>query len=159
MPQGEIQPSNAILTAGQPIIEELEVLTTTEFCPGKLVIYDTTDYQCKAAGAAAANVLGVADCPSDKKLTDYFTASAGGAVTDTFDAADMIRVIRGPVRVKCILVSGQTITKGDRLVAAANGMVTECTADSGAPEDIIGFAAEAPAANTTCQWLLVDLTI
>lgn len=159
MPQGAIIPNNAILAAGQPIILEMEVLTTTQFCPGKLVIYDTTDYQCKAAGAAAPDVLGVADVPSDKKLTDYYTESAGGAVTVAFTAADQIRVLRGPIRVKVILKSGETVTPGESLVAAANGMVAACTGDSGAPEDIVGKAVTSVSASGTCDWILMDMTI
>ena len=50
MPQGLTQPNNAILVAGQPRILEMEVETTSEFCPGKLVIVDTADYQAQAAG-------------------------------------------------------------------------------------------------------------
>lgn len=160
MPQGLTQPNNSILVAGQPRIQEMEVLTTTEFCPGKLVIYDTTDYQCKAAGAAAPDVLGIADVPSDKKLTDYYSESAGGAVTVAFTAADQIRVLKGPIRVKVILISGETVTVGERLVAAANGMVAACTGDSGAPEDIVGYSVEdSGGATTTCNWILMDCVI
>jgi len=161
MPQGLAASmiANAILYAGQPVYEEMEVLTTSEFCPGKLVIYDTTHYQCKCAGAAAANVIGVADVPSDEKLTAYYTESAGGAVTKAFTAADQIRVIRGDCVVKVIAKSGETITVGTRLVAAANGMVAACTADSGAPEDIVGYSLENPTLTSLCKWILMKMTI
>lgn len=159
MPQGLIQPANAILYAGQPEIQEMEVETVTQFCPGKLVIVDTADYQCQVAGAAASDVLGVADVPSDQKLTLYYTESAGGAVTKTFTAKDQIRVLRGDIVVKVILKSGSSITVGERLVAAANGMVTACTPD-GPAEDVVGYALDTPADQATkCCWLLMKMTI
>ena len=91
MPQGivvptTLQPGNEILYAGQPEIQEMEVKTYATFGPGRLVIADTTEYQCQVAGAASAIVLGVADVPSDQKLTGYYVPSAGGALTKTFAA-------------------------------------------------------------------------
>jgi hypothetical protein len=160
MPQGLIVPNNAILYAGQPVIQEMEVLTTTEFCPGKLVMTDTTDYQCKASTTATPTVLGVADVPSDQKLTDYYTESAGGAVTKEFTVKDQIRVLRGDIVVKVILLSGEDVDVGERLVSAANGMVAACTGDSGAPEDIVGYSLQdTGGAATTCKWILMKMTI
>ena len=156
MPQGLITPNNAILYAGQPLIQEMEVETTTEFCPGKLVIVDTADYQCQAAGAASTAVLGVADVPSDKKLTDYYTPSAGGAVTEAFTAADQIRVLRGDIVVKVIVISGATVTVGTKMIAAANGMVTNGTAAG----QVVGYALDTPAdIATKCCWMLMKMTI
>ena len=159
MPQGLITPNNSILYAGQPEIQEMEVETVGEFCPGKLVIVDTADYQCQVAGVDASDVLGVADVPSDQKLTAYFTPSAGGAVTKTFTAGDQIRVLRGDIVVKVILLSGETITVGERLAAAANGMVKAITAD-GPAEDVVGYALDTPADMADkCCWILMKMTI
>lgn len=155
MPQGLISPSNAILYAGEPEIQEMEVETTTQFCPGKLVIAGTAAYQAAPAGAAALLVLGVADVPSDQKLTAYYTESLGGAVTKAFTASDQIRVLRGDIVVKCIAISGATIAVGTRLIAAANGMVTNGTT-AGA---VIGYSLEAPTLTTLCKWVLVKLTV
>ena len=155
MPQGLIQPANAILYAGQPVIQEMEVETVSEFCPGKLVIVDTEDYQCQVATVGAATVLGVADVPSDKKLTDYITESAAGTVTTTFTVKDQIRVLRGDIVVKLMALSGETIAVGTKLVAAANGLV-KAGATAG---QCIGYSLESPTLTTSCKWVLVKLTI
>jgi hypothetical protein len=159
MPQGldHEMIQNAILYAGQPEIQELEVLTTTQFCPGKLVMTDTTEYQCKAAGAAELLVLGVADVPSDQRLKYYFTPSAGGAVTYAFTAGDQIRVLRGDIVVKVIAISGETIGVGTRLIGAANGMVAAGTT-AGA---VVGYSLEDKTAEIAacCDWLLMKMTI
>jgi hypothetical protein len=160
MPQGldHARIVNAILHQGIPLVTEMEVETTTEFCPGKLVKVDTAEYQCEVAGDEATTVLGVADCPSDKRLQDYYTASAGGAVTDTFDAGDQIRILHGPIIVKVIAKSGEDIDVGERVVAAANGMVKAFDADG--PEDVVGVSMEdTGGALATCDWLLIKLLI
>lgn len=155
MPQAKIIPTNAILVAGTPRVQELEVKTVTEFCPGKLVITDTNEWDCKVAGAAAANVLGVADVPSDEKLTDYITESAAGTVTETFTAKDQIRVLSGPIRVMLMALSGETIEVGTRLIAAANGLV----AAGATAGQCIGYAVTDPTLTSSCKWVLVDLII
>jgi hypothetical protein len=158
MPQGSVIPNNAILVAGQPIVLEKEARTITDLAPGRLVITDTTDYQCTYAGADAANVIGVADCPGDKKLTDFTFTAKTGVATATFTAGDQVLVLHGPIRVKAILLSGETVAIGDGLVPAAVGMVKKCTADSGAPEDLVGKAASSSSASATCDWILMDMT-
>jgi hypothetical protein len=155
MPQGLIQPANAILYAGEPEIQELEVKTATNLAPGRLVIQDTNAWDVKVAGAAALLVLGVADVMSDKKLTDMQTEIATGAPLETYSAGDQIRVLRGDIVVKCLAVSGATIAVGTRLIAAANGMVTAGTT-AGA---VIGYSLEAPTLTSLCKWVLVKLTI
>jgi len=157
VPQGLIQPSNAILYAGTPLTQELEVLTVTNFAPGRLVVRDTNEWDCKAcAGAASLEVLGVADVPSDKKLTDMqANETVSGAPTTTFTAGDQIRVLRGDIIVKLLLLSGETITIGERVESTATGMIqayTTALAD-------IGYALQASAASGTCDWILVKLTI
>lgn len=155
MPQGLIQPSNAILYAGEPIVQEMEVETVSEFCPGKLVIVDTEDYQCQVATVGAATVIGVADVPSDKKLTDYITESGPGTVTETFTAKDQIRVLRGDIVVKLLALSGETIAVGTKLIAAANGLVKAGTTAG----QVIGYSLESPTLTSLCKWILVKLTI
>ena len=164
MPQGldHEMALNAILYAGEPEIQEMEVETSsTQLCPGKLVIVGTADYQCAVAGAASGMVLGVADVPSDQKLTAYYTPSIAGTVTKGFTAGDQIRVLRGDIVVKLIIKSNKTTVVGQRLVAATNGMVEPATADSGAPEDIVGYSLENKTTEglTLCDWVLVKLTI
>lgn len=155
MPQALIQPSNAILYAGTPVIQEMEVKTTSEFCPGKLVITDTNDWDCKVAGAASTAVIGVADVPSDEKLTSYISESAAGTVTTAFTAGDQIRVLRGDIIVKLMALSGETINVGTKLVAAANGLVKAGTTAG----QVIGYSLESPTLTSSCKWILVKLTI
>jgi len=157
MPQGlnHEMIQNAILYAGQPEIQEMEVETVTDFCPGKLVIANTAEYQAQIAGAASLLVLGVADVPSDEKLTDYYVPSAAGACTKTFTAGDQIRVLRGDIVVKVIAISSATIAVGTRLIAAATlGMVTNGTT-AGA---VVGYSLEAKTL-TTCDWVLMKMVI
>jgi len=154
MPQGLIQPSNAILYAGQPIVQEMEVETTTQFCPGKVVSVDTEDWQCEVAGDETTPI-GVADVPSDEKLTDYITESAAGTVTKTFTAGDQIRVLRGDIVVKVMAKSGETIAVGTRVCTAANGLVVAGTTAG----KCIGYSLESPVLTTSCKWILVKLTI
>ena len=161
MPQGVIQPNNAILYAGQPLVQEMEVKTVTDLSPGKLCIVDTNDWDIKVAGADAANVLGVCDVPSDEKLTLMTVEAVEGTNTSTteFTAKDQVRVLRGDIVVKLMAQSGETINVGTRLVSAACGLVKAATADSGAPEDIVGYSLESPVLTSSCKWVLVKLTI
>jgi len=149
---------NKILYAGQPNYQELEVETQDTIAPGRLVITGTAQHQCKIAGATSLEVIGVADVMADVKLTAMQTEVPLGTPLDYYDASDQIRIIRGDVIVKLLLKSGQTITVGERVEAAANGMVQTETADgSGAA---VGYAVEnstAPA--TVCEWILVKLII
>ena len=157
MPQGPIQPANAILYAGTPVTAEMEAETVTTFGPGRLVIADSTAYQAQVAGATSALVLGVADVPSDEKLTEYYVPSAGGALTKTFTAGDQIRVLKGDIIVKLVAKSGETIAVGTRLISAAAGMV----AAGATAGQCIGYSIEdvTTAIAASCGWVLVKLTI
>lgn len=159
MPQGldHEMALNAILYAGQPEIQEMEVETVTTFAPGRLAIANTYEYSAQVAGAASAVVLGVADVPSDKKLTDYFTPSAGGALTATFTAGDQIRVLRGDIVVKLVAKSGETIAVGTRLIPAAAGMV----AAGATAGQCVGYSLEDATTRIAacCDWILVKLII
>lgn len=157
MPQGKIQPSNAILESGTPIIQEYEAETVTHLAPGRLVITETNDWNITVATAASLGVLGVADVPSDEKLTSMqANETVSGAPTTTFTAGDQVRVLRGDIVVKLLLVSGETITVGERIEAAANGM---CQAYTTALADIGYSLEDSGGATTTCNWILVKLTI
>jgi hypothetical protein len=159
MPQGlnESMISNAILYAGQPEIQELEVETTTQFCPGKLVITGTDQWQCGPAGDASTVVIGVADVPSDETISGYYTPSLAGTVTKAFTATDQIRVLRGDIVVKLIAKSAETIVVGTKVVAAANGMI-KAGATAG---QVVGYSLEKATTRiaATCDWVLVKLTI
>ena len=159
MPQGlgHEMIKNAILYAGEPEIQEMEVLTVTTFGPGRLVIADTAEYQCKVAPDASPIVLGVADVPSDQKLTAYYTPTAGGALTKTFTIKDQIRVLRGDIVVKLVAKSGETIVVGTKLIPALEGMVKAGTAAG----QVVGYSLEdkTTAIAACCDWVLVKLVI
>lgn len=157
MPQGSVIPSNSILVAGEPIILEKEALTVTNFAPGRLAIRETDEWSATYAGDESAVVIGVADCPGDKKLTDYAFTAKTGVLTTTFTAGDQVRILRGPIRVKVVLLSGETVIVGTGLVAAANGMVKAISGDG--PEDMVGKAASSSNASATCDWILMDMVI
>jgi len=158
MPQGldSTMIANKILYAGTPVYQEMEVLTYANLAPGRLLIQDTLEYQVKVATAAKKlEVIGVADVMADKKLTLMQTETADGAPLTTYATGDQIRVIRGDVIVKLLLLSGETINVGERLQATDTGMVV-AYADAGAD---IGYALEDRAGLGTCKWILVKLTI
>lgn len=75
-----------------------------------LVIKGTGDHQVGLAGAGAANVLGAVDYDPRYKISDAFTDK------------HPVRVLKGTI-VVLTLVASQTIAKGDKLMAAANGQV------------------------------------
>jgi hypothetical protein len=161
MPQGLSHEmlARGILYAGEPEIQEMEVLTPGALCPGRLVIAETTEYQCTVAGVDSKLVLGVADVPSDKRVDYYYSPTAGGANTFNFTAADQIRVLRGDVVVRVVGLSGQTIVVGTRLVPAANGMVKAAAGTEA--DEIVGYSLEIKTAELAacCDWLLMKMTI
>ena len=138
MPQGVVQPTNAILYAGQPVYMEYEVLTNTTMYPGRLVITDTNEWSIKVAGAGALNVLGVLDVePNELRETIY-------------GVGDQARVITGDVIVLLKKASGSTITVGLQVEAAAAGMVREYQTAAAA----VGYSLQA-ADGDDDEWILV----
>ena len=158
MPQGNVvgMTANDILVAGQPIIVEKEALTVaTGLAPGRLAIRDTNDWSITFGTTSSALVYGVCDVPSDKKLTDYAWTAKTGSLTTTFAAGDQVRVLRGPIRVKVVLLSGETVVVGTSLVPAVLGMV-KAGVTAG---EVIGKAATSSNGSATCDWIYMDVTI
>lgn len=142
MPQGLVQPANAILYAGQPVVHEMEVKTATNMYPGRFVINDTAEYDVKIAGAASALVLGVLDVePNELRSTIY-------------GAGDQARVLSGDIVVMAQAASGSTIAVGTKLITAANGMVSEGSTAG----QVVGYALQAKTGDDN-EWILVKLTI
>jgi hypothetical protein len=129
MPIGK--PTNKILAAGSPIVDEC-VTEGTSVKPGLLVIKGTADHQVGLAGAAAVNVHGVADYDPRYPITDAFSDN------------HPVRILSGPIVAVLTLAESQTINKGDKLMAAANGQVQAypATPSAGDEEKIIGVAEE-----------------
>lgn len=142
MPQGLVQPSNAILYAGEPVYAEYEVKTVTDMYPGRLVETDTTEYQIKVGTDNSLVILGVLDVePNELRSTIY-------------GEADQARVIRGDVVVLLQKTSGATITVGLRVQCAGAGRIDQYAT---ALADI-GYALQA-ADGDDHENILVKLTI
>jgi hypothetical protein len=142
MPQGLVQPTNAILYAGYPKYLEYEVETNTNMYPGRLVIAGSAEYQIVVGTDNAATVLGVLDVePNELRETIY-------------GAGDQARVITGDCIVLLKKASGATIAVGTKVQCAGAGMVDEyatATAD-------VGYSLQA-ADGDDDEWILVKLTI
>ena len=119
---GFTKPNNAILVAGNCIVQELEVKTATNCIPGRLVERDTTDSQIKV-GTAAGNVigwLGYEQASKQYRSANISTAYAANAQAPVLSGGGFAILGR--------LASGQNVVKGARLVAAANGELTAASA-------------------------------
>lgn len=166
-----VKPSNKILVAGSPLVEEL-VTEGATVKPGLLVIKGTGDHQVQPAGDGAKNPLGVADYDPRYKITDAYA-----------DKSSM-RVLKGPIVVLLTLASGNNVSKGQALVCAANGEVkaaadnsvsvpsggTNVTSTAAQPDlqeigsippygIIIGFAEESVDASGEAKSLMMRMVI
>jgi|Deesub1362A_J573_1020465.scaffolds.fasta_scaffold04856_3 hypothetical protein len=111
---GYKKPSNTVLVAGQPIVQELICKTVTNCNPGVLVTRDTDDDHFKACGAT--------DMP-----LGFLDVNETVGIGDTYVADDVGKVLSGPVAVRAILANGENVTKGDLLVQAANGRLAKAS--------------------------------
>lgn len=108
MPFGK--PTNKILVAGQPLVEEC-VTEGASVKPGLFLKRGTADHQVVLAGDGEKNPLGVADYDPRYKISDAFADKLS------------IRVLKGAIVVLAMLASGNNVVKGQPLVCAANGML------------------------------------
>jgi len=134
LPQGIVKPSNQIVAAGNPLKVEMEIganATAAKMLPGILVIFDTTDFTVKEAGAKADNVVGILDVdPEDLEATAYAVGEEA-------------MVIMGECIAKLILLASENVTRGDPLVAAADGKVAkQAVGAMGGQGTVIGHALE-----------------
>jgi hypothetical protein len=117
------KPGNAILAAGTPMVTQKKVETATNMYPGRLVKKGTNDDDVVVNTAAGAcyGWLGYEQCMD--------AASMPADVDTIYEANAQAPVLFGGhfVVVGCLTTS-QTIVAGDRLVAAANGMVQKAVA-------------------------------
>ena len=158
MPQGleNEMIANAILYAGQPEMQELEVETQDTLAPGRLVITGTNQWQCKVGVTDTVECIGIADIASDRKLTAMQTETIAGTPLDYYDAGEQIRVLRGDIVVKVLLDSGQTITVGDRLKVVNDVGMAGLTVLA---TDTVGYALENITSGNYCKWILMKMTI
>ena len=106
MPFGK--PTNKILVAGQPLVEEC-VTEGTTVKPGLFLKKGTADHQVTLAGDGEKNPVGVADYDPRYKISDAFADKLS------------IRVLKGAIVVVATLASGNNAAKGQPLVCAADG--------------------------------------
>ncbi len=119
---GVVKPTNKIVAGGTPLVQELMIETATNMYPGRLVKKGTNDDDI-VVNTAAGNALG---------WLGYEQADPAFMPTDVdtaYAANDMAPILNGGhFYIVGRLASGQNVTKGTPLVAAANG---ELTAASG----------------------------
>lgn len=143
-------PSNKVVVAGTPIIQSLKVRgTLTEMKPGRFVIRDTTDAECSIAGAAALNSIGVLGY-------EQAHASVKPATIDTaYGTGAEVPVLSGPIVVRAY--ASEAITKGAKVVLAANGQVANYPGTPAAGDDrkVVG---KAQTTTTGAGVILVELT-
>lgn len=118
---GYIKPTNKILVAGTPLVQELKIKTVATMYPGRLVQKDTTDSGIKVAvapaGKAFSKVIGILGY---EQASDKYKP----ATVDTiYKVNDFVPVLSGGCVVVGSLASGNTVVKGDLLIPAAAGEV------------------------------------
>lgn len=134
MPQGIVKPTNQIIASGKPLIVEMEVganATPAKMLPGRLVIFDDTDWSVKEAGAKANNVVGFLEVNPDKLKSANFVVGEQVKVPIT----DCIALLT--------LLAAENVTRGDPLVSAADGKVAkQAVGAMGGQGSVIGWAQE-----------------
>jgi hypothetical protein len=134
MPQGIVKPVSQIIASGKPLIVEMEVganATLAKMLPGRLVIFDDTDWSVKEAGAKANNVVGFLEVNPDKLKSANFVVGEQVKVPIT----DCIALLT--------LLAAENVTRGDPLVSAADGKVAkQAVGAMGGQGGVIGWAME-----------------
>jgi hypothetical protein len=134
MPQGIVKPVSQIIASGKPLIVEMEVganATLAKMLPGRLVIFDDTDWSVKEAGAKANNVVGFLEVNPDKLKSANFVVGEQVKVPIT----DCIALLT--------LLAAENVTRGDPLVSAADGKVAkQAVGAMGGQGSVIGYAME-----------------
>jgi hypothetical protein len=134
MPQGMTKPTNSVVAHGNPLRTEMEIgaaATPAYMLPRTIVILDGVDFTVKEAGAKAAGWLGILDVAPEKK------------VADAYAVGDECMIIEGECYAVLRLAASENVTRGDRLVTAANGLVAkQAVGAMGAQGRVIGEVME-----------------
>lgn len=134
---GFVKPNNDVIQGdfphGSPMVQYLQIETVANMYPGRLVKRDTTDYQVEVCGASghAIGWLGYGEAPDADKPTTRTTIYTVLATAPVHSG--------GGFRVRASLASGQNVVKGQRLMPAAAGELTDYVA---ATDDAVAIAAE-----------------
>ena len=140
------KPTNEIVAAGKPLVMELNVETATKVYPGRLVKKGTNDNDIVVCGAGEK-------CIGWAGYEQVTNAGFMPADVDTIYAAGAQAPVLygGGFVVVASLAESNTIVKGDRLVAAANGEVSKAAAavtKTGGNETVKSTDASAPISGT-----------
>lgn len=116
------KPTNKIIVAGQPLTQILKVETVANVYPGRLVEKGTNDDDIKV-GTAGGDVIGWAGYENTIK-------KHRPATVDTIYLVNAQIAVEhgGGFVIVASLADGETITKGERLCAGANGEVVAASA-------------------------------
>jgi len=146
MPQFPVKPANQIVVYGDPLRTEMKVganATAAKMLPGRIVIFDTADFEVKEAGAKATGWLGVLD------------VTPGKLKTDAYAVADPVMIIEGECYVLLTLKASENVTRGDKLVTAADGKVAkQAVGAMGAQGRVIGETMESSNVTTDVEILV-----
>jgi hypothetical protein len=134
MPQGLVKPDNQVIVAGHPLRVEMEIgaaATAAKMLPGRVVIFDAVNQTVKEAGAKADGNVGFLDVAPDKLESEAY--AVGGQAM----------IVVGECIAKLTLLAAENVTRGDKLVTAADGKVAKQGVGAmGAQGSVIGTAWE-----------------
>jgi len=146
MPQFPVKPTNQIIAYGDPLKTEMKVganATPAKMLPGKIVIFDDADFTVKEAGAKTTGWMGVLDVAANKKKTDAYAV------------ADPVMIIEGEAYLLLTLLASENVTRGDRLVTAADGKVAkQAVGAMGSQGRVVGETLETSNATTDVEILV-----
>lgn len=166
---GYKKPSNKIIVAGEPLVQELKIETVANMYPGRLVVKGTTDADIVVAGApvgkAFTKVIGVLGYEQAHDAVKPTT------VDTIYKILDFVPVLSGSIVVVGSLKDGETVVKGDLLVPAANGEValmpdfdlnatvsdTEIEVELAMAKSVIAVAEEGKAASGSSEDLIMRM--
>lgn len=146
MPQGMVKPTNQIVAYGNPLKTEMEVgatATAAKMIPGRIVIFDAADFTVKESGAKAAGWVGILDVKATKKITDAYAVG------------DQVMIIEGECYALLPLKASENVTRGDKLVTGADGLVAkQAVGAMGAQGSVIGEVLESSNVTTIANVLV-----
>jgi len=147
MPQWLVKPANQVVVAGDPLKLEYEVganATPAKMLPGRVVIFDAADGTVKEAGAKADEVAGFLDVAPDKLESDNYAVG------------EQVMVVKGRCIAKLTLLAAENVTRGDKLVTAADGkLAKQAVGAMGAQGSVVATAEESSNVTVDAE-ILVD---
>lgn len=140
------KPSNQIVVAGTPLVQILKVETATNMYPGRLVKKGTNDDDVVVGTANAAVIgwLGYEHTIKKHRPSTVDTVYSGDEQAAVLHGGHFIIVGR--------LASGQNVSKGARLEAAANGELSGGTVGT---DEIVAIAEESVDASAAAADIMV----